>query len=118
MTLIELTVIIVVLLSLFSILFVGASSWKRGSDRAGCILNLRNIQQAVRGHQNAIGKNQGDPLAATDIIGASGYITIPPVCPSNGNYTLSPTFPPTGTLALTCDRSVTLDHNPNDTTGW
>ena len=38
MTLIELTVVILVLLSLISILFVGARAWKRGSDRAGCII--------------------------------------------------------------------------------
>ena len=34
MTLIELTVVILVLLSLISILFVGARAWKKGSDRA------------------------------------------------------------------------------------
>lgn len=118
MTLIELTVVILVLLSLISILFVGATSWKKGSDRAGCILNMRNIQQAVRGHQNATEKLNGDPLTASEIVGATGYITTSPVCPSNGSYTLSTTFPPTGTLALTCDLAPTLDHLPHDTTGW
>jgi len=49
MTLLELTVVILVLLSLISILFVGARQWKKGSDRAGCIMLQRNIQQAVRG---------------------------------------------------------------------
>ena len=41
MTLLELTVIILVLLSLITILFVGAKAWKRGSDRAACILQHR-----------------------------------------------------------------------------
>ena len=49
MTLLELTVVILVLLSLISILFIGARAWKKGSDRAGCIMNIRNVQQAVRG---------------------------------------------------------------------
>lgn len=118
MTLIELTVVILVLLSLISILFVGATSWKMGSDRAGCILNMRNIQQAVRSHQNATEKHNGDSLTASDIVGSTGYITTDPVCPSNGTYTLSATFPPTGTLALTCDQASTLDHVPRDTSGW
>jgi len=52
MTLLELTVVILVLLSLIAILFVGARAWKRGSDRAGCIMNIRNVQQAARGHMN------------------------------------------------------------------
>ncbi len=33
MTLLELTVVILVLLSLIGILFIGARAWKRGSDR-------------------------------------------------------------------------------------
>jgi prepilin-type N-terminal cleavage/methylation domain-containing protein len=52
MTLLELTVVILVLLSLISILFVGARAWKKGSDRSANIMNIRNTQQAMRGHQN------------------------------------------------------------------
>ena len=42
MTLLELTVVILVLLSLISILFIGARAWKKGSDRAASILTIRN----------------------------------------------------------------------------
>jgi prepilin-type N-terminal cleavage/methylation domain-containing protein len=52
MTLLELTVVILVLLSLISILFIGARAWKRGSDRSANLMNLRNTQQAMRGHEN------------------------------------------------------------------
>ena len=52
MTLLELTVVILVLLSLISILFIGARAWKKGSDRAGCIMNIRNVQQGMRSFQN------------------------------------------------------------------
>ena len=52
MTLLELTVVILVLLSLITILFVGARAWKRGSDRSANIMNIRNCQQAMRGEQN------------------------------------------------------------------
>ena len=52
MTLLELTVVILVLLSLISILFIGARAWKKGSDRSANIMNVRNTQQAMRGDQN------------------------------------------------------------------
>ena len=50
MTLIELTVVILVLLSLISVLFIGARAWMRGSDRANAALLIRNAQQGVRSH--------------------------------------------------------------------
>ena len=52
MTILELTVVILVLLSLISILFVGATAWKKGCDRAANLMNVRNCQQAMRGHEN------------------------------------------------------------------
>lgn len=65
MTLLELTVVILVLLSLISILFIGARAWKKGSDRAASILTIRNVQQAVRSYANMNGVNAGEtPLAA------------------------------------------------------
>ena len=48
MTLIELTVVILVLLSLVSILIVGGRAWKRGSDRSMSILLIRNTQMGLR----------------------------------------------------------------------
>ena len=118
LTLIELTVVILVLLSLISVLFIGALSWKRGSDRAGCILNIRNVQQAVRGQQNAMEKHAGDTLDPDDIVGDRGYLTGSPACPSDGTYTLTPTYPALGEPALTCDKAASLDHTPASTTGW
>ena len=52
MTLIEITVVILVLLTLIAVLFIGANIYKKGADRAACILNIRNIHQAVRADQN------------------------------------------------------------------
>jgi type II secretory pathway pseudopilin PulG len=50
MTLLEMTVVILVLLSFTTILFIGAKAWKKGADRSANIMNLRNVQLAVRGH--------------------------------------------------------------------
>jgi prepilin-type N-terminal cleavage/methylation domain-containing protein len=67
MTLLELTVVILVLLSLISILFVGARAWKKGSDRSANIMNIRNTQQAMRGHQNTRELLPSAPFVQADL---------------------------------------------------
>ena len=104
MTLLELTVVILVLLSLISILFIGARAWKKGSDRAANILNIRNVQQAIRGHANMRSLVIGDTLAATDIVGTGKYLNAPTPPNSDiqylpGNY--AAVVPGIGTLYLT-----------------
>ena len=69
MTLLELTVVILVLLSLISILFIGARAWKKGSDRSANIMNIRNCQQAMRGEQNmkTLSAVTPDPFDSDDL---------------------------------------------------
>ncbi len=55
MTLIELTVVILVLLSLISVLFIGARAWLEGSERAQAAILIRNAQQGMRSHSNLLG---------------------------------------------------------------
>lgn len=83
MTLIELTVVILVLLSLISVLFIGARAWMRGSDRANAALLVRSAQQGVRSHANIMGVDSGD-IAVTwptalgtlrnEVFGAGKYV--------------------------------------------
>ncbi len=119
MTLLELTVVILVLLSLISILFIGARAWKKGSDRAACILNIRNVQQAVRSHQNMYALTTEDPITWTDIVSDDGdkYLKTPS-CPSNGDYTQVETFPELGSLAMTCSLAGDDDHVPTEHSDW
>lgn len=102
MTLLELTVVILVLLSLISILFVGAQAWKRGSDRSANIMNIRNVQQAVRGHENMRGLAVDAALPSDIIVGANGYMKEP--TPPNADITYAGaylgTVPAVGTLYL------------------
>ena len=79
MTLLELTVVILVLLSLISILFIGARAWKKGSDRAASILQIRNVQQAVRSHSNMSGLNPADTFTQGDVFGPEKFIEKDPV---------------------------------------
>jgi len=107
MTLLELTVVILVLLSLISILFVGARAWKKGSDRAANIMNIRNVQQAVRAHQNMNGLLETDPLPSTIIFGdgtpgSEGYLKEPkpPSADIATAYLYEANPPPIGTLYI------------------
>jgi type II secretory pathway pseudopilin PulG len=128
MTLIEITVVILVLLTLIAVLFIGANIYKKGANRAACILNIRNIHQAVRADQNLNKKNTSDTLVRTTIMGDSeAYIENEPTCPADGGaYGLVATYPLTGVVAATCTNSGAAgtsgvtDHLPdtNDTQGW
>ncbi len=106
MTLLELTVVILVLLSLITILFVGARAWKKGSDRSANIMNIRNVQQAVRGHQNMRGLNVGDAVTEATVFGAAGdgvggYLKKPSGPTTDITYAFTGTVPEIGTLYTT-----------------
>jgi prepilin-type N-terminal cleavage/methylation domain-containing protein len=135
MTLLELTVVILVLLSLISILFIGARAWKKGSDRAASILQIRNVQQAVRAFGNMNAKNPGDAIAGDpgppvilsldeEIFGTGKFIEVDPrttTHPAGTTVTFTiaaPTvIPQVGTLYMTASNA---DYAPKatDITAW
>lgn len=135
LTLLELTVIVLILMSLVSILFIGARAWKRGSDRASCILTIRNVQVATRSFQNLYGYNAGGrPYAENgtqniaELLHAKGYIEEKTYqyacgkCPCHGGGTYSSTtpdiFPVDGDLYLSCLLSALQAHRPSTTDNW
>lgn len=125
MTLLELTVVILVLLSLISILFIGARGWKRGSDRALCIINIKNVQNGVRSFSNMYGYSPGQSVTGLQmrIIGLGKFVEKTPTCPATGNYSYGTTFgadtvPPVGELYLECDLSTSESHIPTDYADW
>lgn len=135
MSLLELTVAISVLLGLVSMLFVGARAWKRGSNRASCILTLRNMQMAARSYQNLYGYDYGSrPYAengSQDIAAhlfAKGYIERSLFeqaagsghCPSGGGYSrpLPEIFPAPGELYMNCSLATAEDHQPSSHGNW
>ena len=107
MTLLELTVVILVLLTLISVLFIGAKAWKDGADRANCILNIRNFQVGVRSYANMNGTANGTSIPVASLTGDGNFISTFPVCPSAGVYTPAedsnvPYVVATGNAFLTC----------------
>lgn len=134
-TLLELTIVLLLLLTLVSICFVGARAWKRGGDRASCILALRNVQMAMRSYQNLYGYNNGDrPYAENGSqniarhLYNNGYIekklfnqaSGAEDCSSGGTYfcPLPDIFPQPGELYMNCSFSVSENHQPPSRKGW
>jgi len=51
-TLIELTVVIIVLLTLISVMFFVGTAYIKASNRTACLVNQEHLQKAVRGYQS------------------------------------------------------------------
>ncbi|MEC5127942.1 type II secretion system protein [Verrucomicrobiales bacterium BCK34] len=120
LTLIEVTLVIAVLLGLISVLFIGVSAYKEGSNRAKCILNISNVQKAVRSYQNLYELSVASTLAKATIIGTGKMLESDPACSSGGTYTYATAVPAIGTAYLTCSLAGTdnSQHNPSSLTGW
>lgn len=131
LTLIEITLVIAVLLGLISVLFIGVSAYKEGSNRAKCILNISSYQKALRSYQNLYEiPSLDDEGAATTypvsaIAGEGKLLETFPSCPSGGTYdpenaAATGTIPAVGSAALTCSLAAEADgnHAPNGTDGW
>ncbi|WP_035608815.1 hypothetical protein [Haloferula sp. BvORR071] len=98
-----------------SVLFVGARAWKKGSDRAACIMNTRNVQQAVRSYQNMNSVKPGQPIPWDKIVGSKdSFLAKQPTC-AEGTYTFSKTVPKQGALACTCSNP---EHAPSNHQDW
>ena len=85
MTLLELTVVILVLLSLITILFFGAQAWKRGSDRTLCVMHIHNVQKGVRSFSNLYGYGPGQSVTGLKarIVGLGKFVEKTPSCPGS-----------------------------------
>lgn len=89
-------------------------------DRLECVMNIRNIQQAVRGHANMHDLEIGDPLSDSEIHseeGATGYLKTPQ-CPAGGKYTFKKTVPKIGILYCSCSHAKEMNHVPEDHQDW
>ncbi len=96
----------------------GVVNWRRGSDRASCILNIRNVQQAVRSHSGVKGLIIGDPIVWSEILGPVRYLSRPS-CPAHGTYRFLDTVPKVGELAMECSLCKSVEkHEPPSHADW
>ena len=122
MTLLEMTVVILVLFSLVSILFIGARAWKAGSDRAACIVQIRTVQQGVRSYASTKNITPGTTVNGLSalIIGTGKFVEKNPVCPGGGTYTFTTAnvIPTIGALYMACSLSASDGHEPDNIADW
>lgn len=121
MTLLELTVVILVLLSLVTILFIGAQAWKKGSDRTLCIASLANVQKGVRGYCNLYAFQPGQTVSGLKdkVIGLGRFVESEPSCPRDGTYTFGgDQVPSVGVLYMTCSLATSDQHEPANSLDW
>jgi hypothetical protein len=120
------TMVILMIMALVTILFIGGQAWKRGSDRAICIINIQSVQKGMRSYANLYGLVPGSNATnlRTQIIGANRFIENSPICPASGNYTFGQAYgedviPPLGTLYMECSLATSnAKHVPNITQDW
>jgi hypothetical protein len=134
-TLLELAISMSILLALIAILLVGTHAWKRGGDKATCILTQRNLQMATRCYQSLYGYSCGGRPTAengtqdiTRLMLNKGYIEQELFdqaqgmdhCPSNGTYACEhpDIFPEPGVPFITCSLAATDDHVPTLQANW
>jgi len=121
MTLLELTIVILIMLSLIGILAIGAKTWKKGSDRSICIMNLQIVQKGVRSFANLYGYEPGAEVAGLEdrLIGDDGFIKKMPLCPGEGSYASGgDLIPSVGALYLNCSLAGTGEHEPTRFEDW
>ncbi len=135
MSILELTVVVAILLALVAILLVGTTAWKRGSDRAACVMTLRNVQIAARSYQNMYGYDYGGTPAeiggSRDIaehLYSKGYIESKlyaqvrgeAPCAAGGTYNcpVPEHFPESGSLFMRCSLAGAQEHEPSVHGDW
>jgi len=135
LTLLELSVVLAVLLAMTTVLMIGARAWSRGSDRAACVMNIRNVQMSVRSYQNLYGFSAGTMPRAeagsqsiADHLLTKGYIDNSihdmlkgkTTCPGGGTYELphEDVFPAHGDLYTSCSLAAKQLHLLPDGRDW
>ena len=103
MTLIEISLVIALLLGLIAVVFLGIGSYRKGSDKAKCKMQLAAAQKAVRSQANFQNLDQAAVFATTDAFGAGKALENEPTCPSGGTYSWTGTIPAIGVAYGTCD---------------
>ena len=120
-TLIEISLVIALLLGLIAVVFLGIGSYRKGSDRAKCRMQLAAAQKAIRSQSNFQNLDIGATFTAAQAFGPGLALESTPVCPSAGVYTWTGTIPAVGTPYGTCNfNDGTISHalTATDTQDW
>ena len=121
MTLLELLVVVLVLFSLLSVLFLGARAWRRIIDKdvshplllleqatdakttALCFQNQRQYEQALLKYQACKDLGEDSPVDPVRVLIHDGLDPSKLKCPQGGAYIFSKTVQPVGTPSIGCE---------------
>ncbi len=105
-------------------LYFFAMRWKAGSERANCVMNIRNFQTGARSFAGVRPEEAGprDPVDANAVYKFMGPShprnLIPYKCPSGGGYTACGRYgDPPGTVLLSCSHPG-HELEPGTTAHW
>ena len=84
-TLVEIMIVVAIIAILAAVAIPNFVKYRRNSQAAACVSNLKQIQGAIEQARMAGKTNYAD----TDLFGTSGYIknAAAPTCPAGGTYT-------------------------------
>lgn len=95
-TLIEISLVIALLLGLIAVVFIGLGSYREGSNRAQCRMQLAAVQKAVRSYANMNNLVIGVGAVTQAMLSNGVIMSVEPVCPSGGAYTWGAVVPAVG----------------------
>jgi type II secretory pathway pseudopilin PulG len=106
MTLIEISLVIALLLGLIAVVFLGIGSYKKGSDKARCKMQLATVQKAVRSQANFQNLDVAAAFTSAQAFGPGLALENAPICPSGGVYAWGAAIPAVGTPYGNCNFTI------------
>ena len=105
-TLVEIMIVVAIIAILAAVAIPNFVKYRRNSQAAACVSNLKQIQAALEQAKMA-GSN---PSALADLVGSDKYIKATPTCPAGGTYSLGD-----DTTEPSCDKGKV---DPDDKSSW
>ena len=106
-TLVEIMIVVAIIAILAAVAIPNFVKYRRNSQAAACVSNLKQIQAAVEQAKMA-GKTQ---VQMSDLVGSDKYIKSTPTCPAAGSYTIAQD----DTTDPTCSKGQV---DPSDQSSW
>lgn len=106
------------LLVLFSVALTILIPYKKGEDRTSCMVNCRNVQEAMRSYSGVNGIGAGDAVPGFSVrtLVNQGFFSAIPACPGGGHYeVVEGRAPEVGELMIRCSCP---EHVPPDHGDW
>lgn len=109
----HLTIVGTLFLAALAAMFL-VSHWKLRSDRAGCLINMRNMHQTIYsvGGMKGVGAGQPYPGGPRELLKGLGEYTTLPRCPSGGTYSFGSdtTYSMILNETIRCSHAEDLNH--------